>query len=181
MHESGKRFPGYSLGAYVDRIAALIEQHEPDRLLDYGCGKGYQYLARRYHERWPGQLLPHCYDIGVPQLSTKPEGQFGGVICTDMLEHVEKPDLQGIIDELIGYTTPGGFLLVGISCRPTRKRLPGTDLDVHRTIEPPSWWTELLLSRLRREQGVTIYAEFEMGNPPHFPAEVERLSAELSH
>lgn len=171
MHEAGKRFPGYSLGSYVDSIAKLIEEHEPEKLLDYGCGKGYQYLARRYHERWPGQILPYCYDIGVQQLSTKPEGQFGGVINTDMLEHIEEPDLPAILDELIGFTATGGFLFLGISCRPTRKKLPGGG-DVHRTIEPPSWWwdwmVEPALKRAGRRNDITVRAEFDLGTPPHF-------------
>lgn len=177
MHESGKRFPGYSLGAYVEPIKVLIEKHNPDRLLDYGCGKGYQYLARRYHDRWGG-LLPHCYDIGVQQLSTKPEGQFGGVINTDMLEHIEKPDLPAILDELIGFVAPGGFLFLGISCRPTRKKLPQGG-DVHRTIEPPLWWGKLIEERLNatRQGPIFVRAEFDLGDPPHFdgqhPVEAE--------
>jgi hypothetical protein len=145
LHESHKRFPGYSLGAYVEPIGKLIEAHQPDRLLDYGCGKGYQYLARRLHERWGG-LLPHCYDVGVSQLSQKPEGTFGGVICTDVLEHIEREDLPGIIDDLLGFTDPNGFLFLGISCRPTRKTLRD-GRDVHRTIEPPSWWQAIIKRR----------------------------------
>lgn len=170
MHDSPKRFPGFSLGAYVEPIAKLIEEHEPERLLDYGCGKGYQYLARRYHERWPGQLLPYCYDIGVQQLSTKPEGRFGGVINTDMLEHIEAPDLPAIIDELIGYVEPGGFLFLGISCRPTRKKLPGGG-DVHRTIEPPPYWIELVESRLEGWP-IHVVAHFDLGSPPHFETDI---------
>lgn len=170
MHESHKRFPGYSLGAYVDSVAKLIEEHEPDRLLDYGSGKGYQYLARRLHERWPGQLLPYCYDIGVSQLSQKPEGQFGGVLCTDMLEHIEREDLPTIMDELIGYVAEGGFLFLGISCRPTRKTLPGGG-DVHRTIERPDWWARLIVQRLNGlgRGTLVVRAEFDLGDPPHFP------------
>lgn len=174
MHEAGKRFPGYSLGAYVDSISALVSAHRPDRLLDYGSGKGYQYLARRYHERWGG-LLPICYDIGVQQLATKPVGQFGGVICTDMLEHIETPDVPAILDELIGYVAAGGFLFLGISCRPTRKKLPGGG-DVHRTIEPPEWWwdhqIEPALGRAGVRDSIKARAEFDLGDPPHFDTKV---------
>lgn len=169
MHDSPKRFPGYSLGAYVDSIAKLVAEHRPERLLDYGSGKGYQYLARRYHERWGG-LLPHCYDIGVQQISAKPEGMFGGVINTDMLEHIEKPDLPAILDELLGYVAPGGFLFLGISCRPTRKKLPGGG-DVHRTIEPPPYWIELVESR-PLGWPVHVVAEFDLGEPPHFETDI---------
>jgi hypothetical protein len=179
MHDVPKRFPGYSLEAYVRSIAQLVEAHAPDRLLDYGSGKGYQYLARRYHDAWGG-LLPHCYDIGVQQLSAKPEGQFGGVICTDVLEHIEEPDLAGLIDELVGYAAAGGFVFLGISCRPTRKRLPKSEGggDVHRTIKPPSWWVGLIGKRLNRlaRENITIRAEFEMGSPPFFPSEADRTS-----
>lgn len=169
MHESDKRFPGYSLGAYVDSIAKLVEQHDATRLLDYGSGKGFQYLARRYHDRWGG-VLPYCYDIGVKQLSAKPEGLFDGVICTDMLEHIEKPDLPAIIDELIGYVVQGGFLFLGISCRPTRKTLPEGG-DVHRTIEPPDWWADQIskaLDRTNRIFEIVVEAEWDLGDPPHF-------------
>jgi SAM-dependent methyltransferase len=138
MHESDKRFPGYSLGAYVDAIAMLVANCAPVRMLDYGSGKGMQYLARRYHDKWGG-LLPHCYDIGVKQLAAKPEGQFGGVICTDVMEHIEEADVPGILEELLGYVAPGGFLFLGISCRPTRKKL-SDGRDVHVTIAPPAWW-----------------------------------------
>lgn len=171
MHESGKRFPGYSLGAYVESIAKLVEEHLPEtgprRMLDYGSGKGYQYLARRYHERWG--ILPHCYDIGVQQLSAKPEGRFFGVICTDMLEHIEEPDLAPILDELIAYVEPKGFLFLGISCRPTRKKLPGGG-DVHRTIKPPKWWIETIERAVgKRPIYGRVVAEFDRGDPPHFP------------
>lgn len=138
MHAKGKYFPGFSIGPYVEAIAALVEQHKPHRMLDFGSGRGLQYLKRRVHERWGG-MVPHCYDIGVSGLNEKPEGKFGGVICTDMLEHIDKPDVPAMLDGLIGYVDPGGFLFLGISCRPTRKKLPD-GRDVHLTIEVPRWW-----------------------------------------
>lgn len=172
MHESGKRFPGYSLGAYVDIIGDLIEDHElfpgDHRILDYGSGKGYQYLARRYHERWPGAILPHCYDIGVGQLSAKPTGRFEGVICTDMLEHIEKTDIRGILGELVGFVASSGFLFLGISCRPTRKRLPD-GRDVHLTIEHPDRWVEWISAALAGRADIDVHVEFDLGDPEHFP------------
>jgi hypothetical protein len=170
LHESGKRFPGYSLGAYVGSIAELVERHQPERMLDYGSGKGFQYLARRYHERWGG-LLPHCFDIGIQQLAQIPEGAFGGLICTDVLEHIEKIDLPHIVDEIFGLVDDGGFAFLGISCRPTRKRLPEGG-DVHRTVEPPEWWASFLARQLEesgRGGKIAVRAVFDMGDPPHFP------------
>jgi outer membrane protein TolC len=57
MHESHKRFPGYSLGAYVDSIAKLIEEHEPDRCSITGAARAISISRAGYHERWGG-LLP---------------------------------------------------------------------------------------------------------------------------
>lgn len=138
LHQNDKRFPGYSAGAYADAIKELVEEHRPERLLDFGSGKGFQYLARRIHERWGG-LLPHCYDVGVRQLSIMPEGQFGGVICTDVLEHIERGDVPDILGKIFSKSQSNGFVILGISCRPTKKTLPD-GRDVHVTIEPPSWW-----------------------------------------
>ena len=74
MHAKGKYFPGYSITPYVGAIAELVKKHQPSRMLDFGSGRGLQYLKRRVHEEWGG-LLPHCYDIGVrgldPMASTR--------------------------------------------------------------------------------------------------------------
>lgn len=76
-----KYFAGFTLKRYADRITKLVELTTPRSLLDYGCGKGYQYLLHRYHLKWEkfmcgedaereyiGNELPVCYDIGVRQL-----------------------------------------------------------------------------------------------------------------
>lgn len=165
MHAKGKYFPGYSIQPYVGAIAKLVEQHATPatRLLDYGCGRGLQYLKRRVHEEWGG-ILPHCYDIGVNGLDEKPEGEFGGVLCTDVLEHIAERDLPQFIDDLLAYTAPGGFLFLVISCRPSRKKLPGGG-DVHVTVRPPSWWRELLLKRCEGFPGHVV-AHFDVAG--HF-------------
>lgn len=146
LHAKGKHFPGYSICDYLKPLTAVIGEHQPERLLDYGSGRGLQYLKRRVHERWGG-LLPYCYDIGVRGLDEKPEGLFDGVICTDVLEHIEQRDLPGVLDELIAFAKPAGFLFLVISCRPSRKRLPDRR-DVHVTIKPPSWWKDLIAARV---------------------------------
>lgn len=165
MHQKGKLFPGFSITPYVGAIKALVDEHQPARLLDYGSGRGLQYLKRRVHEDWGG-LVPYCYDIGVRGLDEKPEGEFGGVLCTDMLEHIEAKDLPAIFDDLIGYTAYAGFLFLAISCRPTRKRLPD-GRDVHVTIRPPSWWQQIIEGAARNRSGpIHIVAHFDVAG--HF-------------
>lgn len=165
IHAKGKYFPGYSIGDYARAIAPFVDQHKPERMLDYGCGRGMQYLKRRYHERWGG-LLPHCYDPGVPELSEKAEGTFGGVLCVDVLEHIEAANIPAVLDELFAYVDEGGFLFLVISCRPTKKKL-SDGRDVHVTIEPPSWWiAELARAAGRKEHRVRLAAHFDVAG--HF-------------
>lgn len=79
LHSSGaqKHFAGYTLKRYREPITEMIKQTHPRLLLDYGCGKGYQYIERAYHAAWapfmaedavPRAGVPVCYDLGVRQL-----------------------------------------------------------------------------------------------------------------
>lgn len=142
MHANPKRFPGFSLKAYTDHIADLVKKHHPESLLDYGCGKGYQYLAKRCHESWGG-LLPHCYDPAVTFLDTKPEGTFGGVICTDVLEHVPEEDVDHVLSELFGYAE--SFLFLAVATFPARKTMPN-GLNCHVTVKDKHWWLDKINS-----------------------------------
>lgn len=176
MHESDKRFPGYSLTPYVEAIGELIKGHALEldsRILDFGSGKGFQYLARRLHERWDPPILPHCYDIGVRQLAERPEGEFDGVICTDVLEHIEEQDVNDTLNTLVnlvrrGLLGDGGFLFLGISCRPSRKRL-SDGRDVHVTIRPPSWWVaqvQRVLDEFDRDRDLHVLIHWDVAG--HF-------------
>jgi hypothetical protein len=125
-------------------IAELLREHKQvvPRLLDYGSGKGYQYLAQRMHEFWGG-LLPVCYDPGVPLLNVKPTGKFCGVICTDVLEHIPEDELDAVLDEIVGYIEPGGFVYFKISTVPSRK-VDDEGCNLHVTVKPCEWWHKKL-------------------------------------
>lgn len=164
LHARGKYFPGLSILPYVKNITRLVAEHMPERMLDYGCGRGIQYLNRRVHEKWGGPL-PHCYDVAVNGLQELPDGPFGGVLCIDVLEHIERADLGEVLQQLVRLTGPGGFLFLVISCRPTRKKLPD-GRDVHVTIEPPSWWQKQILRAVSDRIGIHVVAHFDVAG--HF-------------
>lgn len=158
-----KLFPGYSLKMGVADVVELVSATKPLRLLDYGCGKGYQYLGpRRTHEQWGG-LLPHCYDPGVSQLSERPTGLFDGVICTDVMEHIPQASVDMVLDDIFSFVAPGHnkFVYMTISCRHSRKTLPdGTPM--HLTVRPPEWWDEKI-KRFERD-GLIIRVKYEQKN-----------------
>ena len=138
MHEANqKAFAGFSIKNYVDDIAKLVYATGAQSLLDYGSGKGYQYLAKRVHEQWGG-ILPTCYDVGVRQLSDRPVGTFDGVICTDVMEHIDEPDVDRILADIFSFAEK--FVFLCISCRPAKKKMLPDGRNVHLTVRSPEWW-----------------------------------------
>ena len=138
---NSKRFLGYTTKLYVEPIRRLIEATGAASLLDYGCGKGYQYLGpRRIHERWGG-LLPHCYDPGVVGLNEAPQRRFDGVICCDVMEHIPEHLLPEVLPDIFGYAEK--FVLLGIATVTSHKLLAdGT--NSHCTVRPAEWWMETI-------------------------------------
>ena len=136
MHKNPKKFLGYSTKRHVKNITKLVEKHNAKTLLDYGCGKGMQYLGRRFHEQWGG-VLPHCYDPGVRGLHKKPDGTFDGVICCDVLEHIPESLISDVLEEISLYAEK--FVFANIALSPARKTLPNGQ-NAHVTLQPESWW-----------------------------------------
>lgn len=156
MHaESADRFAGLSVLPHVDRIHSLIRQTKSRTLLDYGSGKGAQYTTHRVHELWA--IMPTLYDIGIQAYSKKPYGEFDGVICTDVLEHIDEPDLDGLVDEIFGYARK--FVFLAITCRPAKKLLPD-GRNAHLTVEPPDWWRAKLMPHRHRFPDLLVVGSF---------------------
>ena len=142
-----KTFPGFSLNAQIFRIKDLIAKTHADTLLDYGCGKGQQYVPREIKdasgEIWPsvidcwdiGELV--CYDPCYEPYNKLPQDKFDGVICTDVLEHCPEEDLDWILAELFGFARK--FVYANIAGYPAQKRLSNGE-NAHCTIRPREWW-----------------------------------------
>lgn len=148
LHLKGKHFMGKSINSAVPRIVRLVAETKPRRLLDYGCGKGFQYHEQKVHKEWGG-MLPYCYDVGVPRYARRPSGVFDGVICTDVLEHIAEQDLPAILDDIFSFVPErrdGGvsFAVFWISCRPAKRKTLPDGRNVHLTVKPPEWWAEML-------------------------------------
>ena len=165
LHQNDKHFAGYTLKRYSKDIAELVAAQQTRSILDYGCGKGYQYLQKRLHEDWGG-LLPYCYDIGVRQLNERPTKKFDAVINTDMMEHIERVDVPTILDDILSFVTDEDrptFAFFSIACRPADHKTLPDGRNVHVTIEPPEWWKKQLNKAADRRalKHLTIRAAFE--------------------
>lgn len=163
LHEKGIWFKGTAIKGYIGVIGDLIKRTGAKTLLDYGCGKAMFYLERKVHEDW-GVPLPYLYDPGFHKVGhtihrePPPKGMvFDGVICTDVLEHVENP--EEVLDELFAYANK--FLFLTISCMPSdpKKKLPD-GRGVHISIFPPEWWRERIAKRCRG--GLVVETRFDV-------------------
>lgn len=153
LHTNPKRFIGTSTGRYIKPIRYCIETWGAETLLDYGSGKGSQYLVKRAHERWGG-ILPTCYDPGYAPFARRPTVKFDGVICTDVMEHVPREEVPATIKDIFGFAKK--FAFFAIATTPSRKTFPdGT--NVHVTIEPPEWWSEQLEANCRGLPFLAVY------------------------
>ena len=149
MHKAG-HFPGHSIKQHIEGITALVRKTGAKSLLDYGCGKGEQYYDGSLQREWGG--LPYLYDPAVYPI--KPRGTFQGVICTDVLEHVEEEEIESVVSELFAYAER--FLFVSICTREAKKTLPD-GRNCHLTIKPQEWWLEILT---RLNPGIELGVEF---------------------
>lgn len=159
----GGKLTKSKISCITQLVNRLVERGvEHPRLLDYGSGKGYQYLAHRAHEVWGG-FLPVCYDPGVRQLSGRPEGVFDGIISTDVLEHIEQRHLANVIQDIFSYANPIGepFVYLHTCCRPARKVF-GDGVNLHATVQPPEWWESLLAKH--KPAHVNLVTTYEVSN-----------------
>lgn len=158
LHENQKHFAGAVRG--LDRVVDLVRRHQPRRLLDYGSGKGFQYLAKRQHEAWGG-LLPYCYDLGVSQLADRPLGTFDAVINCDMMEHIAEPDVDAVLADIFSFASidHSAFVYFHISCVPSTHKEFADGRNIHLTQRSPEWWEARLLRFVR--DGLEIEAHYE--------------------
>jgi hypothetical protein len=144
---AAQTFPGKSLAPQAVRIKRLIDATRAANILDYGSGKGTQYLPGALEGRevsgfdsvqdyWGVDFIL-CYDPGYQPYAGAPAGQFDGVICTDVLEHCPEEDLAWIIAELFGYARL--FVFASVAVYPAGKRLPNGE-NAHATIRDAIWW-----------------------------------------
>ena len=153
IHKGDRWYRGYTGCKYTDDISALVKKTKAKSLLDYGCGKGYQYLGKRVHEAWG--ILPYCFDVGVPSLSTRPTGTFDGVICTDVMEHIHVEDVQEVLADVFGFAEK--FVFFSICTRPSGRLLPD-GRGVHLTVETDDWWMAQI--KPHRIPGLEVAVEF---------------------
>lgn len=138
MHKLGA-FPGLSILKFADEIKGLIDLTGSRTVLDYGCGAGMQYQEPHALQRKWGVSMTLYDPAGLNW--RKPSGTFDGVICTDVLEHIPREEIQPALEEILRYASR--FVFLTVCCRPAKKKLPSGE-NCHVTVRPMKWWEEEL-------------------------------------
>ena len=124
---------GISGERFAKDIERLIESDKPATILDYGAGKGT--LAQAL----PGLPIIN-YDPCVPGMDAAPE-PADLVVCTDVLEHIEREHLNAVLRDLKRVTRRKLFF--NISTVPALKKLPD-GRNAHLIVQDAAWWRERL-------------------------------------
>lgn len=145
-HLAKKVFDGTRSFHAFPTLRALCRQHKAQLLLDYGAGKGGQYVATDFqveNETIPsflegaGLSQVYCYDPAWPPFAVYPEGKtFDGVFCNDVLQHIPSLDAAWVLQDLFLFAR--SFLLLQVSCQMGKK--PWGDAENRQQDRPEEWW-----------------------------------------
>lgn len=137
----GVQFRGLSVLQHADEIGQMIHDTRAETLLDYGCGAGCAYMdPHLLHERW-AVARPFLYDPAFEEHRVKPTGLvFDGVLCSDVLEHVEADRVPALIETLFAHARL--FVWASVCTRPAKKSFKD-GRNMHVTVRRMAWWTAL--------------------------------------
>ena len=138
-------FRGRELLTHTAEIKTLIERFGAKSILDYGSGKGEQYAS---HVSVNGQTFTSpadywgtdpvtLFEPAIPAFSVLPEGQFDGVVTTDVLEHLSRADVPWIVEEM--FEKARHFVFANVACYPAGARLPSGE-NAHEIVASGNWW-----------------------------------------
>lgn len=147
------RFTGQSLTPHVKNIKELIDKHECKTVLDYGCGNALEYLQKRTHEKVWG-VSATLYDPNHPEYNELPDGEFDGVICTDVMEHIPEPCVESVIERIFSRATK--FVYFNIAVRKAVKTLPNGE-NAHITVMPVEWWDRVITRLNTKNLDVVVH------------------------
>lgn len=131
LHESNL-FYGCGGDKHAKTVMALAEQLKTNSILDYGCGKG------RLAQALPFPIWQ--YDPAVPEHATPPR-PADIVVCTDVLEHIEKEKLHFVLDDIARCMRKTGFFVIHTG--PSSKFL-ADGRNTHLIQKGTTWWQGML-------------------------------------
>jgi len=154
VHENTTTMSGRTTVNNKDRIKEDIDRVNPVNVLDFGCGKGWQYTRQNMHEYW-GIEKPVLYDPYVAKynkLAGYRNRYFDLVLCVDVMEHILPNEVDNILHSLFFL---GNYVYFHIDTKPAIKTFScGTNF--HISLHDEDWWINKL-----NEYGTNWHADFD--------------------
>jgi hypothetical protein len=130
FQQQNKSWAGYDVVKYQNQVKDLVDRYNAKTILDYGCGKGLQYIEPLPYGAGPGVELPmdqwqtfdqylgvtvYRYDPCVEEFETPPpaDAKFDGVICTQVLNSIPDDDMAWVRTALEQHATK--FCFIGLN------------------------------------------------------------------
>jgi len=135
--------PNYGIASvsFAPLVAQVLDAFGANTLLDYGAGKGRLGLTLKEHTQRP--LTIFHYDPAVPEWAARPAPcEF--VACIDVLEHIEPPLLDNVLDDLKRVTARVGIFTVHTGAA---VKVLADGRNAHLIQQPAAWWLPKLLER----------------------------------
>ena len=86
----------------LNHINKIIQRHSCNSLLDYGCGKAFLYSKKKLYNKLIKKIF--LYDPYYFRFIKKPRDIYDITICTDVMEHIKKKDINKVIKNISHYT-----------------------------------------------------------------------------
>lgn len=138
LHEN----PNYGVASlqFAPLVVDFADQIKAKSISDYGAGKCN--LLKKMHELGWSDFQYFPYDPAFPEYGPPTKADL--VCCIDVLEHIEPPYLEAVLNDLKNITIKAGLLTIHTG--PAIKTL--TDgRNAHLIQQPASWWLPRLCER----------------------------------
>ncbi len=125
---------------WVPLVLPLLNECPPGpiTILDFGCGRS---TFKPGIEALHPDVIVTEYDPGVLGKDSLPMKPVDFVVCTDVMEHVERKYVEITLRTINWLAIRGVFF--NIDTAPSKSLLPD-GRNTHITIEPAEWWQERL-------------------------------------
>jgi hypothetical protein len=120
-------------GRWRRYIRPWVEELRPHSILDYGCGRSS--MVTEFDAK-----IKHAYDPAIPGSDTIPLPRYDMVLCIDVMEHLDEPEVDQVFAEIAGLTGRALFLIDTVEAKTI---LPNGE-NAHATIRSYEWWRSQL-------------------------------------
>jgi len=149
MHYKKKTFRGHSLESNIKYLDEIIYDLNINSLLDFGCGKPIFYNPSPYKK----ELEIYLYDPYYYKFRTAQSKKYDLVIATDVMEHIEKNNVNNVIQKITSYAKKAIYL--SICTRPAKKKLPD-GRNAHINIMNNLQWIKIIKKHKKKDFKIFI-------------------------